>query len=140
MSNTIVVGYDGSDGALAAFDEALRLAGEIGGDIYALFAYHRVRSPGETAELDANIYDLGTETLEKAAARAREAGVTIATDFMESKPAEALVEAARERDARYIVVGSHGQRPLKGALVGSTANRLIHLAERPVIVVRTPGD
>ena len=35
-----------------------------------------------------------------------------------------------------IVVGSYGERPLKGALVGSTPHKLIHLSERPVIVVR----
>ena len=139
MSNTIVVGYDGTEGSRAAFDEALRLAGEIGGDILALFAHYRVRTGGESQDLDADIYRLATAKLEEAAARAREVGVTIATDFVESKPAEALVAAAEACDARFIVVGSHGERPLKGALVGSTPNRLIHLAERPVIVVRDPG-
>ena len=43
-----------------------------------------------------------------------------------------------EEDARFIVVGSYGERPLKGAIVGSTPYKLIHLAERPVIVVRIP--
>ena len=131
MSNTIVVGYDGTEGARAAFDEALRLAGEIGGDIFALFAHYRLRTGAESPELDADIYRLGMATLEEAAARAREVGVTIVTDFVESKPAEALAAAADDRDARFIVVGSHGERPLKGALAGSTPSRLIHLAERP---------
>jgi nucleotide-binding universal stress UspA family protein len=35
-----------------------------------------------------------------------------------------------------IVVGSYGEAPLKGALVGSTAHKLVHLSERPVLVVR----
>ena len=36
-----------------------------------------------------------------------------------------------------IVVGSYGERPLKGAIIGSTAQkRLLHLSERPVLVVR----
>lgn len=34
-----------------------------------------------------------------------------------------------------IVVGHHGQGPLRGALLGATANRLLNQAERPVLVV-----
>ena len=54
------------------------------------------------------------------------------------KAVPALVDAAAKHDARMIVVGSHGERPLKSALVGSTPTRLLHLAERPVLVVRAP--
>jgi nucleotide-binding universal stress UspA family protein len=35
-----------------------------------------------------------------------------------------------------IIVGSYGEPPLKGALIGSTAHKLLHLSERPVLVVR----
>jgi nucleotide-binding universal stress UspA family protein len=56
----------------------------------------------------------------------------------ERETAEGLIEVADERDARMIVVGSDGERPLKSALVGSTPTRLLHLSERPVLVVRAP--
>jgi nucleotide-binding universal stress UspA family protein len=49
-----------------------------------------------------------------------------------------LIAVAEERDARMIVVGSYGERPLKSLLVGATPNKLLHLAERPVLVVRAP--
>jgi len=58
----------------------------------------------------------------------------------EQPSAEALIAVAEEHDARMIVVGSYGERPLKSALVGSTPTRLLHLAERPVLVVRVPND
>ena len=64
----------------------------------------------------------------------------IATDFVESRPAEAL--AGRGRGLRCALHRGRirtEKRPLKGALVGSTPYRLIHLTERPVIVVRGPG-
>ena len=48
---------------------------------------------------------------------------------------EALVDAADERDARMIVVGSYGDSPLKGVILGSTPNKLLHLADRPILVV-----
>ncbi len=59
------------------------------------------------------------------------------------KPSEALVEIADELDARAIVVGSYGDPPLKGMILGSTPNKLLHIADRPVLVVparrRGPG-
>ena len=38
--------------------------------------------------------------------------------------------------AGELVVGSYGEAPLKGAIIGSTAQKLLHLSERPVLVVR----
>jgi nucleotide-binding universal stress UspA family protein len=32
-------------------------------------------------------------------------------------------------------VGAHGESPIRGALIGSTAHKLLHLADRPVLVV-----
>ena len=34
-----------------------------------------------------------------------------------------------------IVVGTTGESPLKGAVLGSTPHRLLHLSERPVLCV-----
>ena len=45
---------------------------------------------------------------------------------------------AEQRDARMIVVGSFGDPPLKGMILGSTPNKLLHLSERPVLVVPPP--
>jgi nucleotide-binding universal stress UspA family protein len=57
---------------------------------------------------------------------------------LERPPAQALIEVADERDARMIVVGSHGETPLKSVLLGSTPTKLLHLSLRPVLVVRGP--
>ena len=37
-----------------------------------------------------------------------------------------------------IVVGSHGEAPLKGAILGSTPYKLVQLSETPVLVVPAP--
>ena len=47
----------------------------------------------------------------------------------------ALINMADEVDARMIVVGSYGDSPLKGAILGSTPHKLVHLSKRPVLVV-----
>ena len=139
MTNDVVVGYDGTDGGRAALDEALKVAGEIGGSVVVVYAYDKVLSGGELADLDAAVRERAEELLDEASRLAASVGVTCSTRFTEGRVAETLVACADEVDARFIVVGSYGERPLKGALVGSTPYRLIHLAERPVLTVRIPG-
>jgi nucleotide-binding universal stress UspA family protein len=53
-------------------------------------------------------------------------------------PAHALADLGRERDARMLVVGSCGEGLVRAAIVGSTANKLLHFADRPVLVVPAP--
>jgi nucleotide-binding universal stress UspA family protein len=137
-SKSIVVGYDGTDGGHHALDEALRVANEIGGNIVITYAYDKILSGGELADLDAVVKERGAAILTEAEGLAAASGIPFRTEFVEGRPAEVLVEVADACDARFIVIGSYGERPLKGAIVGSTPYKLIHLAERPVIVVRIP--
>ena len=67
--------------------------------------------------------------------RAEARGAEIEVELVPKRSAEALIEAAEERDARMIVVGSGSEGPLKGAILGSTPHKLLHLSQRPVLVV-----
>ena len=89
-------------------------------------------------DYDEAIRELGRGHLEAARATLREAGLEPELELLSLAPAEGLLDAAERHDARMIVVGSYGERPLKSALVGSTPTRLLHLSERPVLVVRAP--
>ena len=51
------------------------------------------------------------------------------------KPSAALSELADERGARFIVVGGYSERPVTGAILGSTPHKLLHISRVPVIVV-----
>ena len=74
--------------------------------------------------------------LAEARPQAEAAGVAARAELVNDRPSTGLVGLADEVDAQMIVVGSYGEKPLKGALVGSTAHKLLHLSERPVLVVR----
>ena len=50
--------------------------------------------------------------------------------------AREIVSDAIEVDADVIVMGSRGRGDLAGLLLGSTAHKVIHLSDRPVLVVR----
>ncbi|MCW3014802.1 MAG: universal stress protein [Solirubrobacterales bacterium] len=138
MANTLVVGYDGTDGARAALDEALRLAADLDAGVHLVFAFEAPRTGGELHDLDDAIAQRGKTMLEHGVHQAAAAGAKVTTALLKADPADGLIGAAGEVDARYIVVGSYGERPLKSALVGSTPTRLLHLSDRPVLVVRAP--
>lgn len=135
---TLVVGYDGSDGARAALAEACVLAERLGESVHLVFSFEAPRIGGELRDLDEVIEERGQGVLDAAIAGLPD-GVTITSELRRQDPAEGLVEAADACDARMIVVGSLGERPLKGLLVGSTPTRLLHLSHRPVLVVRVPA-
>jgi nucleotide-binding universal stress UspA family protein len=132
----IVVGYDGRAGSHAALGEAVRLGRELGAPLVVVFSFEATRLGGEVADLDAAIAERGRAVLADATTRAGDPGVPVTTEQREQPPADGLVAAADEHDARMIVVGSTGERPLRGILVGSTSYKLLHLSSRPVLVVR----
>ena len=58
-------------------------------------------------------------------------------ELVPKRPSTALTELAEREDARMIVVGTYGESPIRGAILGSTPHKLLHLSDRPVLVV--PG-
>lgn len=132
----IVVGYDGSDCSRAALDETLRTAKALGDGVVVVFGY----SPpglwgGEIVEHEEAIEERGAKVLSEAKHQAEAAGMEVQLELVARKASEAIVDVAEKRDARMIVVGSYGDPPLKGMILGSTPNKLLHIADRPVLVV-----
>lgn len=135
---TIVLGYDASPGAERALETALELASQFGDRLVIAFG---TAPPGHHTEegrahLEA-LQELGGRVTAGALQRARDAGVEAEVELVPLKPSVALVELAGREDARMIVVGTHGESPIKGAILGSTPHKLLHLSDRPVLVV--PG-
>jgi nucleotide-binding universal stress UspA family protein len=50
--------------------------------------------------------------------------------------AREIVDDAIEHDADLIVMGSRGRSDLAGFILGSTAHKVIHLTDRPVLIVK----
>jgi nucleotide-binding universal stress UspA family protein len=67
------------------------------------------------------------------------AGVEATPRLVSAKPADALVDVARETAAQLIVVGSEGESPLAGAILGSVVLRLVQRSPLPLLVVPAAG-
>lgn len=132
----IVVGYDGLDCSKAALQTAIDLAKSLGDKVVITFGY----APGGygggeiPTQRDA-VKEIAEKVTAEAADVASSAGVDHEVELLPLKPAHALNEVAQRRKARMIVVGSYGEAPLKGVVIGSTPYRLLHGAEVPVLVV-----
>ena len=108
MAFTIVVGYDGSDGARAALDEALGLARLLSGRLVVTYAYGDPRSysgahlgPTDTlAELSERLLAEARAVGEKLLAEALARGggdVSIEPVLIEAGAAQGLLSVARQQ-------------------------------------------
>lgn len=140
MSSGVIVGYDGSDCAKAALRVGVEVARAYGEQVLIAFGYELNPVAGEIHDYHAALKELATQRLEDGKSLAAQAGAEIETVIVEEAPAKALSELATERDARVIVVGTNGESPIRGALLGSTPHKLLQLADRPVLVVPAPRE
>ena len=94
----------------------------------------------EFAEHLEAIAEQGRAALNDAVGTAKAAGVTTIVELVDEKPAQALLTSADKHDARLIVVGTYGESPLRGAMLGSTPHKLLHWSSRPVLCVPPKDD
>lgn len=138
MARDLIVGYDGSNCARAALLAAAELAAALGDRVVITFGYEPGGYGEEHSEHRRAVEEVGARVTEQAKQLIADQGVEIVVALRADRPVDALLAEGDERDARAIVVGSHGEHPLRGAFLGSTPNKLLHLAERPVLVVPAP--
>jgi nucleotide-binding universal stress UspA family protein len=133
----LVVGYDGSGCAHRALEEAAALAKAFGDEVVIVFGYDpgSVEAPEGAREHREVVRRFGEKVTAEALERAAALGIDVEIELIPERPVDALLSAADRHDARTIVVGSYGESPLKGAILGSTPHKLLHLSERPVLVV-----
>lgn len=140
MSSGVVVGYDGSECAKAALRTAIEVGKAYNEKVIVAFGYELSPVGGELHDYHAALKDLANQRLAEATEVASAEGGQVEAAIIERSPAHGLVELANQRDARLIVVGTHGESPIRGALLGSTPHKLLQLSDRPVLVVPYDGD
>jgi len=136
VARNLVVGYDDSDCARSALDAAVEMAQLTGDRVVIVFGYEPPTDYGEeSSEHRQALEEVGQRVTVAALERARRAGVDAEVALRAERSVDALLSLAEERDARAIVVGTYGEHPIKDAILGSTPHKLLHLSERPVLVV-----
>lgn len=136
----LLVGVDFSRASREALDVAVRLARDLGArrGLVVAHAYPGERQLylegwSELARHASWPYD--QEALESWAAPRLAAGVEMDARVVDGPPETALVEVARSSQCDWIVVGVQGRTALADLLIGRTTDRVLKLADRPVLAV-----
>jgi nucleotide-binding universal stress UspA family protein len=143
----ILIAYDGSKDAKAAITRAGELL--IPGPALVVTFWHAAERLVTTSagaatyapifgEIDELERTNARATAAEGAALAREVGfdATPLVARSDRNVWRAILDLSAERDARAIVVGSRGKGGLTDVLLGSVPGRVVHHADRPVLVVR----
>ena len=136
----VVVGYDESPGADIALDTAIQVAARWGEPLILVYGAGPPGGMGEEVSAHrAALREIGRSALSHALERAQGAAIDTQVELVDAKPAQALIQVADAHDATVIVVGTTGESPLRGAVLGSTPHKLLHLSTRPVLCVPIAG-
>jgi len=141
---SIVVATDGSPYSVAAASEAIGIAKRNNAKLAAIAVVPADIAMPTDVDFAAiqreKLADQEMQAAEKNARTVKEAaqkeGVDAQAFVMSGKPADAIMEIARDRSADLVVVGSHGRTGLDRLLMGSVAERVIVLASCAVLVVK----
>ena len=133
---TIIVGYDGSDEARAAFAVAIDRSRPT--DTLVVVhatapAWNWLGTPYYERAVAEN-HAAAERVLDEMRPIAGQIETHVEFEVLEGPPAEVLARMAESRDAAEIVVGSRGLGRIRGAL-GSVSQQLLRDAVRPVLVV-----
>lgn len=138
----LLIAVDGSPHAQHAVEAAARLGQAADVQVVLLNVrdvpgYHGDLPPLDYDALERTLRQRQATLLEAALAHALNCGLQGATTLAAAGPtAQEIVRAAADSGADQIVMGTRGMNALGGLLLGSVAQRVVHLADRPVLLVK----
>jgi nucleotide-binding universal stress UspA family protein len=137
MFEHIVVAIDGSREGGKTVPMALDLAAHYGSFVTVVHVREHTKYEGSDVDLGPGIgaEELVSDTVE----RFREAGVQAEGVIRRVSPGatpEQIVEAAQDAKADLIVMGTRGMTEWKSLMLGGVANKVVHHATCPVLLVR----
>ncbi len=148
-TSKVVVATDFTEGSGPALAYAAMLVDKVGVEVTVV---HAAQQPQSTA-LTTLFSTLGSPwtppaaaAVEQLEALGREMIDNLAKEHrfahavqIEGTPAEVILAQAEAVNAEMIIVGSHGRTGLRRLVLGSTAEEIIRLTKRSVLVVRAPA-
>jgi nucleotide-binding universal stress UspA family protein len=149
MYQKILVAVDGSDTSKRALDEALRVAQMTGGNLRVAHVIDTIAPLGigmtyVPVDLLTGYREDALARLEEARLLAEASGVPCDTELLEvhqlaDDVAGCLQRCAEQYGADLAVLGTHGRRGVRRAVIGSVAERFVRQAHCPVLLVRSAG-
>jgi nucleotide-binding universal stress UspA family protein len=136
--NRLLVAVDGSEPAQKAARYAADIAARFHARLTLVYVIPHLLLPPDAygltvEEIEEEHRTYAEGLLADEVAKLSAPGLTVETQILFGSPAEAIAEAAQEGD--MVVVGSRGRGAVARVLLGSVSDRLVHISQRPVLVV-----
>ena len=142
MYETILLPFDGSEGAAEVLHHASEIAHRVDATIQVLYVADTTRDSvtvveGETVDA---LLQQGQDVVGEAAKTLDTLGVSYDTDVVQGNPAPTIAEYAERFDQDLIVMPTHGREGVARYLVGSVSEKVVRLSTVPVLSVRMQPD
>lgn len=139
----MLIAVDGSEHARHAVQAAAKLAAQLPqAEVVLLNVADAMVYYGELPPVDYESIERAQrarqeQLLSDALEHARGCGLrSVRTQSAVGQPAAEIVRVADEFGADQIVMGTHGKGTLGSLFLGSVAQRVVHLTQRPVLLVK----
>ncbi|KIZ45661.1 MULTISPECIES: universal stress protein [Rhodopseudomonas] len=139
----ILVAYDGSANANRALDWVIGMAGDkVPIELALVYAHPEPALYGEIAvyvskdKMDELQRNHGKDILQPAIDKLNAAGLPFTTEVLTGDTAQRIVTRADELHCDSIVMGTHGRSAIGNLVLGSVANKVVHLSKLPVTLVK----
>lgn len=146
MYDRVLLPTDMSAGIDQAIDHTLDVADRYNAELHILYvvdadAYSSY--PGdeyihEFEGLESALEQAGSHAVDDIAQQAANADIPTVTEVRHGVPHEEILEYVDEADIELTVVGSKNRSGEYRRMLGSVAERVVHMSERPVTIVKTP--
>ncbi|MEN9796770.1 MAG: hypothetical protein RL653_466 [Pseudomonadota bacterium] len=138
---TILVGVDDSEAARHAARTAAELAVSTGSSLTLVYVSSPILLPASAYadvidRLVADEKKNAAALLEREKAAVARPGLDVKLHHAEGAPAETFAALADAPGVWMVVVGSRGRNAVTRVLLGSFADRVVHVCQKPVLVVR----
>ena len=138
---TLLVGVDDSEAARHAAKMAADLAQATGASLTLVYVSAPILLPAAAYadvidRLVADEAKHASELLEREKGAVARPGLEVRTRHAEGAPAETFAAMAEAPEVSLVVVGSRGRNAVSRVLLGSFADRVVHVCKKPVLVVR----
>jgi nucleotide-binding universal stress UspA family protein len=141
----ILLPVDGSDVSLEAVRVAIRLAKEglatsaVLANVQEAATLYELVVAHDPAVIEQVSAAAGAHTLQAAEGLLMKAGIPYETEIASGDPAHTIVDILERYGCDMVIMGASGMSTLRGALLGSVSNEVLHSANVPVMIVK-PSD
>ena len=142
--NRIILPLDGSEASEQALPFVMSLATRLSIPVRLLLAVDQenpVLVPSHQSGRHWNDSEsaraaTASSYLDQTAARLKERGIEVDTTIPRREPAGAIVEEAGKDEDALIAMASHGRTGLARWWMGSVADKVLHMADNPLLIIR----